>query len=139
VTSLQPKPHADADARLVAAALIDGGEQAGGVAELAQKLGWAARRMNPALAVLISRGLVMESQEIDPVWATVWIRRQPGLRDFTQQWVTVLTRPRTQDRHGHRKLWLTPQLTNAPRPVALAVTEKRLASRSRRTRDDHQV
>jgi hypothetical protein len=74
-----------ADARLVAAALIGGGEQAGGVAELAQNLGWTARRMNPALTVLISRNLVMASRALDPVWTTVWIRRQPGLRSFAEQ------------------------------------------------------
>jgi hypothetical protein len=74
-----------ADARLVAAALIDGGEQAGSIAELAQKLGWTARRINPALAVLISRDLVMASRALDPVWATVWIRIKPGLRNFAQQ------------------------------------------------------
>jgi hypothetical protein len=74
-----------ADARLVAAALIDGGEQAGDVAELAQKLGWTARRMNPALAVLISKNLVMASRALDQVWATAWTRRQPGLRNFSQR------------------------------------------------------
>jgi hypothetical protein len=74
-----------ADARLVAEALIDGGEQAGSIAELAQKLGLTARRINPALAVLISRDLVMASRALDPVWATVWIRIKPGLRNFAQQ------------------------------------------------------
>ena len=74
-----------ADARVLAAALIDGGEQAGSVAELAQKLEWTARRMNPALAVLLSSNLVMASRELDPTWATLWIRKQPGLRTFAQQ------------------------------------------------------
>lgn len=74
-----------ADAHTVAAALLDGGEQAEGVAELAQRLGWTARRMNPALVVLISRDLVMASRALDPVCATVWIRRQPGLRSFAEQ------------------------------------------------------
>lgn len=74
-----------ADARVVAAALIEGGEQAGDVPILADKLGWAPRRMNPALAGLIAQNLVVASREMDPVWAATWIMRQPGLRAFAQQ------------------------------------------------------
>ena len=74
-----------ADARAIAAALIEGGEQAGNVPVLAAKLGWAPRRMNPALAVLIAKNLVTISNEMNPLWATTWIMRQPGLRAFAQQ------------------------------------------------------
>jgi hypothetical protein len=74
-----------ADARLLAAALIEDGEQAGSVADLAGQLGWDARRMNPALTVLISQDLVMESREIDPVWLAPWIRQKPGLRNFARR------------------------------------------------------
>jgi len=74
-----------ADARTVAAALIEGGEQAGDVSVLADKLGWTPRRMNPALTVLITQNLVIASREMNPVWTTTWIIRQPGLRAFAQQ------------------------------------------------------
>lgn len=73
------------DARALADALLEGGEQAGSTTALAERLGWTARRTNPALDWLIARDLVMASETRDPVWTTVWIRRNPGLRTFVQQ------------------------------------------------------
>lgn len=72
------------DAHVIAAALVEGGEQAGDVALLAQKLGWPARRMNPAIIVLIDRDLVLASTAPDPVWVTVLVRQKPGLRSFAE-------------------------------------------------------
>lgn len=72
------------DARTVAAELLSTPE---GVAtiDLAGKLDWPPRRMNPALDVLIERGLVMRSEVIDQEWVTPWVRPQPGLRTFARE------------------------------------------------------
>jgi len=74
-----------ADARTLAAALLDGGDGAESSQALAEREGWTARRANPALDWLIAHDLVLASETIDPVWTTVWIRRKPGLRTFVQQ------------------------------------------------------
>jgi hypothetical protein len=71
-----------ADARTLATVLVDGDDQAGDVALLAQNFGWTPRRMNPALAILIKLDLVMKSDERHPIWITTWVRRKSGLRHF---------------------------------------------------------
>lgn len=52
------------------------------VPELATQQGWSARRMNPALHYLISRGAVEESECGAPPYLTHWIRRNENTAAF---------------------------------------------------------
>lgn len=70
------------DARTVAAALVN--SQAGSFAtqRLAADLGWSPRRMNPAITLLIDRGLVEWSETIDPDYQSYYLRKNVQTRRF---------------------------------------------------------
>jgi hypothetical protein len=57
-----------ADARSVAIALVNGGQEAGSVQEIAEQLGWAPRRMNPAVSYLLTHGIVGNSRGMNPTY-----------------------------------------------------------------------
>ena len=73
-----------ADARVLADRLTGDGDDGGDIAVIAEAFGWSPRRMNPAVGILIAKGLVTASQALDSTWTTKWVRRQPGLRTFAQ-------------------------------------------------------
>lgn len=72
-----------ADAKAVGQLLLDapGGLGADGIAE---RLGWAPRRLNPAMSALTCRDYAGGSQAMHQTWAHAWLRARPGLRRFVQ-------------------------------------------------------
>lgn len=68
------------DAVAVARHVQDGGD--GVIEKIAATLGWAPRRMNPALSYLVERDLVLASESKDPTWLTYWIQSNDETRRF---------------------------------------------------------
>jgi hypothetical protein len=68
------------DAKALATILVNEFPNGGQVGLLAQRLGLAARRTNPALTVLCSQDLVMFSRNMHPVFVTSWISATPRTR-----------------------------------------------------------
>lgn len=65
----------EADALRIAAELVNGGDDSG-VPQIAEKLGWAPRRMNPAVNYLIERDLIDSSETLGThPWCTHWISK----------------------------------------------------------------
>jgi hypothetical protein len=56
--------------------------EAANTEEAAQKLGWSPRRINPALAYLIDRELVMSSQSSSHPFVSYWVRSTDETRRF---------------------------------------------------------
>lgn len=52
--------------------------------ELATRLGWLPRRMNPALSILLEGDLLIASSAMDRDWVARWVRPKPGLRTFAK-------------------------------------------------------
>jgi hypothetical protein len=61
------------DATAVAVKLVNDFPTGARVAELARRLGWPARRINPALTVLIRQSVVTASQNLDPDFVAPYI------------------------------------------------------------------
>ncbi len=72
------------DALRLAAELVNGGDGRG-VPQIAEKLGWPPRRINPAVNYLIARDLI-DSSEVCGThpWCTHWIRKTPKTRRFVR-------------------------------------------------------
>jgi hypothetical protein len=74
----------EADALRVAAMLINEGDDSG-VPQIAEKLGWAPRRMNPAVNYLIERDLIESSKSLGThPWCTPWISKSHRTRRFVR-------------------------------------------------------
>jgi hypothetical protein len=56
------------DARSVAVALVNGGQESGSVQDIAEQLGWTPRRMNPAVSYLLRYGIVGNSRGMNPTY-----------------------------------------------------------------------
>jgi hypothetical protein len=70
------------DAKKVAVDLMNGADS--NVRAIAEKNGWLPRRMNPAVAYLVDRGLVESSDQLGTApWCTAWI----GKTHATRRWV----------------------------------------------------
>ncbi|MES3034918.1 MAG: toll/interleukin-1 receptor domain-containing protein [Gemmatimonadota bacterium] len=72
----------EADARLVAATLINIFHGHTSSPKIASELGWTPRRLNPAVAVLVAAGLVATGNEINPEWRYVDVRETPRTKRF---------------------------------------------------------
>jgi hypothetical protein len=72
------------DAQRVAAEILNSEEQGLQAYELASRLDWGARRINPALSFLISRDLVLSSDVNDPVFVTPYVGATPKTRRFVR-------------------------------------------------------
>ena len=71
------------DAARVAAELMHHEADSLSLHSLSERLGWTARRLNPAVSFLIERQLVRESNAIGlGCWCTAWIRRTDATRRF---------------------------------------------------------
>jgi len=75
-----------ADALTLAADLVNDEKFPGAAVEIAQRYGWAPRRLNPAIAFLINRDLVMDSKSLGTQpWLTAWIQKKgDALRRFVK-------------------------------------------------------
>lgn len=71
-----------ADARAVAATLMN--EHGGNASspEVAASLGWTARRLNPAVSVLVTKRIVESGHEINPEWEHVALRATSRTKAF---------------------------------------------------------
>jgi TIR domain len=73
------------DSLVVAADLVNNGRDGDSVAELAAKLGWPPRRMNPAVAYLVNRKLVKAPSALGTSpWTYLAIMRTPATRRFVR-------------------------------------------------------
>jgi hypothetical protein len=73
------------DALRIAADMVNTDTQFGDVAAIAERYGWAARRMNPAVAFLMNRELVQASRTINSgPWITPVIRKTDDTRRFVR-------------------------------------------------------
>jgi TIR domain len=73
------------DSLVVAADLVNNGKDGEGVAELAGKLGWPPRRMNPAVAYLVNRQIVKAPSALGTSpWTYLAIMRTPATRRFVR-------------------------------------------------------
>ena len=78
-----------ADALMLAADLVNDDTFPRGTAEVAARYGWPARRLNPAIAFLINRGLVLNSKTLGTQpWITAWVQPKP---DVTRRFVKSRT------------------------------------------------
>ena len=74
-----------ADAVTVARCVHEHSEKAANAAEIAEKLGWDARRLNPALFYLTDRDLVMWSESYSDPFLTHWIQSTDKTRRFLKE------------------------------------------------------
>lgn len=75
------------DAVTVAAVLVATREDGGGMSshDIMASLGWTPRRMNPALAYLMRRDLVMVSRNLDATFVTTHLFPTPKTRRFVRE------------------------------------------------------
>lgn len=71
-----------ADAKVVGQLLFDTDGRSAAPEDLAERLGWAPRRMNPAVWSLTCRGLADGSNAMGSGFDCVWLSAKPGLRRF---------------------------------------------------------
>jgi hypothetical protein len=65
------------DALTLAADIVNDATFPGATAEIAQRYGWLPRRLNPAIAYLINRDLVMDSKALGTQpWITAWVQKK---------------------------------------------------------------
>jgi len=72
------------DALRVAAEVVNSERRGLQAYELIERLGWTPRRLNPALSYLVSRDLVLSSENMDPVFVTHYIAETPKTRRFVR-------------------------------------------------------
>jgi hypothetical protein len=74
-----------ADALRIAADLLNDETFPGATPEIAKRYGWPARRLNPAIAFLINRSLIVNSKAlgIQP-WLTSWVQKNEATRRFVK-------------------------------------------------------
>lgn len=76
--------HAEKDADRVAIEIVNSGEQGAMSHDLADKLAWAPRRLNPALSYLIARNLVTSSKALDSVFVTSYVLATAATKRFAR-------------------------------------------------------
>ena len=64
------------------ATMIVTDDNRGSVPDLAERLRWSSRHLNPALAVLRDRDIATVSLNLDPEYVTAWLRATPRTRRF---------------------------------------------------------
>lgn len=74
-----------ADARRIAADIVNGGKQGAATSELAASYGWTPRRMNPAIEYLVINNLAMAPSAIDPEWSSPYVMATPATRRFARE------------------------------------------------------
>src|SRR6185312_9689592 len=72
------------DAKAVAAELLNNAAGSFVVQLLAEQWGWAARRMNPAITLLVQSGAAEHSNSIDPTYEYYWLRKNIETRRFVR-------------------------------------------------------
>jgi len=72
----------EADARLVAAHLVNTQSGSGSAHDLAAQLGWEPRRLNPALEYLAMKNLIKSSNELDLVFSHAYFMTTAGIKSF---------------------------------------------------------
>jgi len=74
----------EVDALHIAAELVNGNDE-GRISQMAEKLGWLPRRMNPAVNFLLERDLVSGSEEMGSYpWCQHWISKTSKTRRFVR-------------------------------------------------------
>jgi hypothetical protein len=76
---------ASKDAVRVAAEVVNAPNQSAQMFELAPRLGWSPRRLNPVLSLLIARNLVMHCRNLDADFVTSQINMTPAIRRFLRE------------------------------------------------------
>lgn len=73
------------DAVRVAAEVVNAPNESMQMYELVPRLGWSARRLNPALSFLIAKNLVMHSRNLDADYVTSQINMTPATRRYVRE------------------------------------------------------
>ncbi|HYE85812.1 MAG TPA: hypothetical protein VEA16_05625, partial [Vicinamibacterales bacterium] len=73
------------DAVRIAAEVVNAPNQSVQMFELAPRLGWLPRRLNPALSFLIAKNLVMHCRNLDAEFVTSQINMTPATRRFLRE------------------------------------------------------
>lgn len=73
------------DAVRIAAEVVNAPNQSVQMFDLAPRLGWPPRRLNPALSFLIAKNLVMHSRDLDADFVTSQINMTPATRRFLRE------------------------------------------------------
>lgn len=73
------------DARTWGAKLLEKEKGGSTTQEVADALGWSARRVNPAINFLITHKLVMASRRGNKTWLSACMQALPGLKAFVGQ------------------------------------------------------
>ncbi len=73
------------DAVRVAAEVVNSPNESAQMFELAPRLGWSPRRLNPALSFLIAKNLVMHSRNLDAEYVTSQINMTPATRRYLRE------------------------------------------------------
>ena len=73
------------DAVRIAAEVVNAPNQSVQMFELAPRLGWPPRRLNPALSFLIAKNLVMHCRNLDADFVTSQINMTPATRRFLRE------------------------------------------------------
>lgn len=79
----------EADAIKLALDLVQDASFPSQAADIAGRYGWQARRLNPALAYLINRKVILGSEEISTMpWISRWVRKTDETRRFARSRAT---------------------------------------------------
>ncbi len=77
------------DAARVAIEISNGGQRGAQARDLAEKLDWLPRRLNPALAYLVAMNLVTPSKAINAVFVTGYVLATPAMKRFARSHSTA--------------------------------------------------